>query len=61
MGAIKQLEPSGSNGAIQIQRDGELDWSPKLFFDITNSRLGIGTLTPEELLHVVGDVKIDGT
>jgi hypothetical protein len=60
MGAIKQLEPSGSNGAIQLQRDGELDWSEGLFFDITNSRLGVGTLVPSSSLHVAGNITVDG-
>ena len=60
MGAIKQLEPSGSNGAIQLQRDGELDWSEGLFFDTTNTRLGIGTLVPSSSLHVAGNITVDG-
>jgi hypothetical protein len=60
MGAIKQLEPSGSNGAIQLQNDGELDWSEGLFFDIDNSRLGVGTLVPSSSLHVSGDITVDG-
>ena len=61
MAAIRILEPSGSDGAIQIQKDGEFDHSGDLFFDIDNSRLGVGTNTPEKTLHVAGDVKIDGT
>jgi hypothetical protein len=61
MSAIRILEPSGSDGAIQIQNGGEFDHSQDLFFDIDNSRLGIGTTAPGETLHVVGDVKIDGT
>jgi hypothetical protein len=60
MAAIRILEPSGSDGAIQIQKSGEFDHSQDLFFDIDNSRLGIGTNVPDEALHVVGDVKIDG-
>jgi hypothetical protein len=60
MAAIRILEPSGSDGAIQLQNGGEFDHSQDLFFDISNSRLGVGTNTPEETLHVVGNVKIDG-
>lgn len=38
------------------------DTDANLFFANTvTSRVGIGTLTPEQKLHVVGDVKIDGT
>ena len=32
-----------------------------LFVNTVTSRVGIGTTTPEQKLHVVGDVKIDGT
>ena len=60
MSAIRILEPSGSDGAIQLQKNGELGHSDDLFFDVDNSRLGIGTNVPEETLHVAGDVKIDG-
>ena len=38
------------------------DTDPNLLFANTvTSRVGIGTLLPEQKLHVVGDVKIDGT
>jgi hypothetical protein len=60
MAAIRILEPSGSDGSIQIQKGGDFDHSQDLFFDIDNSRLGIGTNVPDEALHVVGNVKIDG-
>ena len=34
MAAIRILEPSGSDGSLQIQKGGEFDHSEDLFFDI---------------------------
>jgi hypothetical protein len=41
------------NGGLTVDTD-------TLFVDSVNNRVGIGTTTPDEVLHVNGNVKIDG-
>ena len=51
-----------NDGAASLDFHVKGDTDPNLLFANTvTSRVGIGTLTPEQKLHVVGDVKIDGT
>ena len=54
-----QGEPAGSNGQLQFNDDGEFGASTDLFFDDLNKRLGIGTSSPTEKLHVNGNVYIE--
>ena len=61
MAAIRILEPSGSDGSIQIQKGGDFDHSQDLFFDVVNSRLGIGTRVPSSSLHVLGNITVEGS
>ena len=32
-----------------------------LYWDNTNKRLGVGTASPSQVLHIVGDTRIDGS
>lgn len=51
-----------NNDAVGLDFHVKGDTDPNLLFANTvTSRVGIGTLIPEQKLHVVGDVKIDGT
>ena len=51
-----------NNDAVGLDFHVKGDTDPNLLFANTvTSRVGIGTLLPEQKLHVVGDVKIDGT
>lgn len=49
---------SGSDGSIQFATSSELDSSVDLFWDNSNSYLGVGTNTPSRTLDVVGDAYI---
>ena len=46
------LNPGGSTGYIQFNNSGLFDGSADLFWDITNSRLGVGTSAPASELSV---------
>lgn len=51
-----------NNDAVGLDFHVKGDTDPNLLFANTvTSRVGIGTLSPQQKLHVVGDVKIDGT
>ena len=60
MTAIRILEPSGSNGAIQFAIDGDFSSSSGLVFVTGSERLGIGTDTPGAKLHVSGGTIFGG-
>ena len=67
-GTLKSVLMLGSDQIIVNDGGASLDFHVKgdtdpnlLFANTVTSRVGIGTLTPEQKLHVVGDVKIDGT
>jgi hypothetical protein len=51
---------SGTDGRVLFQNGGVLQQSANLFWDNTNSRLGIGTSSPAEKLHVIGNAIISG-
>jgi hypothetical protein len=53
--------PAGSTGWVQFNNAGAFGASANLFWDVTNSRLGIGTATPAYTLGVAGDCNITGT
>lgn len=53
--------PGGLDGYIQFNDNGIFGGDSSLFWDETNSRLGIGTDAPTDRLHVVGDSKFNGS
>lgn len=45
---------------VEIEADGDVAFDTNvLFVDATNNRVGIGTITPSQALHVAGSVQID--
>ena len=67
-GTLKSVLMLGADEIIVNDGQTSLDFHVKgdtdpnlLFANTVTSRVGIGTLLPEQKLHVVGDVKIDGT
>ena len=46
--------PAGSTGEIQYNNAGAFGASSNLFWDITDSELGVGTATPAARIHAVG-------
>lgn len=52
--------PAGASGEVQFNNAGSLGASTNLFWDFTNSRLGIGNSTPTNDLDIVKSVMIGG-
>ena len=52
--------PAGSTGQVQFNNAGALGASSNLFWDNTNSRLGIGTSNPTSTLQVNGTTAVNG-
>ncbi len=46
--------PGGASGQVQFNNGGVLGGASKLFYDSVNGRLGIGTVTPQSALEIVG-------
>ena len=57
------ISPPGDNNGVLFNNDGEFAASPFFTFDNTTGigSVGIGTSTPTQNLHVVGNVKLDKT
>jgi hypothetical protein len=57
--------PGGTMGSLQFNQGGNFGGASGLFWDDTNARLGVGTNTPAQLLHVSGlgsvEAKIENT
>ena len=51
--------PGGSDGQVQYNNGGVFGGASSLVYDDVNSRVGIGTASPADPLHVVGDVTIE--
>ena len=51
--------PGGSDGQIQYNNGSAFGGASALHYDDSNNRLGIGTTSPDDPLHVVGDVTIE--
>ncbi|MFT4261080.1 MAG: hypothetical protein ACMXX9_01455 [Candidatus Woesearchaeota archaeon] len=52
--------PAGSEGEIQFKQGTTLGASNNLYWNNTQNRLGVGTNSPDETLHVVGNTEVDG-
>ena len=57
------ISPPGDNHGIIFNNDGEFDTSPFLTFDnsVGIGSVGIGTTSPTQNLHVVGNFRLEGT
>jgi len=57
------ISPPGDNHGVLFNNDGEFATSPFFTFDNTTGigSVGIGTSTPTQNLHVVGNIKLDKT
>ena len=51
---ISGSTPAGSTGLIQFNNNNTFSASSNLFWDITDSELGVGTTTPAARIHAVG-------
>lgn len=51
--------PGGSDGQIQYNNGSAFGGASGLYYDDVNNRVGIGTTSPDDPLHVVGDVTIE--
>ena len=47
--------PAGPTGAIQFNNNGSFGGETELFYNNGNNRVGIGTGSPQQRLHIVGD------
>ena len=50
---------AGSDGQLQYNNGGATAGAGGLYYDDSNARLGIGTSSPDDALHVVGDTTIE--
>lgn len=57
---VDSIRPAGSDGEIQFKTGDIFNADSNLVFDDTNKRMGIGTASPSERLHVVDNLRIDG-
>ena len=50
---------AGSDGQVQYNNGGATGGAGALYYDDSNARVGINTTSPDDVLHVVGDVTIE--
>lgn len=53
--------PAGLDGYIQYNNSGSFGGASILYWNDTNSRLGIGTSSPAQTLHVAGTMRLTGS
>lgn len=58
---VGSLSAPGNDGEIVFNNGGAFAGTSSLYYDDTNSRLGVGTTTPNADLDVAGVVKVAGT
>jgi len=46
--------PGGASGRVQFNNGGVMGGAAQLFYDSVNGRLGLGTVTPQSALEIVG-------
>jgi uncharacterized protein (TIGR02145 family) len=59
LGTFNAMHTSATNHDVEHEWN-EMECTSTICVDSTNSRVGIGTSSPESKLHVVGEVNIDG-